>query len=467
MVYIIGILNFILSFKNIIDPDYGWHISVGKYILENKIIPKNDIFSWYGISNNLEFISHEWLSDVIMYLLGNLGIIILLSVFSVIFYIFLVKLLKLNKKFNISNIIKAIWLLLSFITIGTFQHRPYLFSYLLFLIFMYILFKYLNDELKLKKIICIIPLLQLLWVNLHGGSSSLILLILFITIVLSLIFKNIRNIERIKVLSIILVSCIIVSFINPYGYKILLYPFYNMKDTVMINTIIEWFSPNFHGLYGIYIFTIIVIPILLFIFYKKDKNIIDMVIYFMFLFMMLRSVRFMHYYIFVSTYIVGKYMINFSDINIKVRINVSVVRIFTSVVLCFLTICGVLYQVSNFSDKNKYLYYYSDTAIEKLIELKPKRLFNDYNTGGYLTYKLYETNIDVFINGIADIYSSSILNDACNLVDLSSDPDVILNKYNFDVIIIMRDVPLEWYLTNNDSYNIYYQDDTATIFNKI
>ncbi len=466
IVYIIGILNFVLSFKNIIDPDYGWHISVGRYILENKMVPKSDIFSWYGKINNLEFISHEWLSDVFMYLLGDFGIIMLLSISCVIFYIFIVKFLKFSKHFNVSSIIKVIWLLLSFITIGTLQHRPYLFSYLLFVIFIYILFKYLNNN-TFKKLIYIVPLLQLFWVNLHGGSSSLILLILFIVIFLSLIFKDIRDVGKVKVLSLIFIISCLVSLLNPYGYKILFYPFYNMKDTIMLNTIVEWFSPNFHGLYGIYIFAIVVIPILLFIFYKKDKNIIDIVLYFMFLFMMLRSIRFMHYYIFIATYIVGKYMIDFNDINIKFKINMKVIKIFTCIILSILTVMGVLYQVNNFNKENKHLYYYSDTAILKLIELKPKRLFNDYTTGGYLTYKLYGTNIDIFINGIADIYSSNILSDSCNLVNLSDDPDKILEKYNFDVIIIMRNVPLEWYLIKDDNYDIYYQDDTATIFKRI
>ena len=101
-----------MSIKSIADPDYGWHISVGKYIFENGLIPKNDIFSWYGISERLEFISHEWLSDVIMYLLGNIGNIILLGIMVTIFYIFLVKFIRIDKKFNMFNIFKFIWLIL-------------------------------------------------------------------------------------------------------------------------------------------------------------------------------------------------------------------------------------------------------------------------------------------------------------------------------------------------------------------
>ena len=171
MVYIIGLFNLIISIKSITDPDYGWHISVGKYIFSNGLIPKTDIFSWYGEANNLNFISHEWLSDLIMYLVGPIGMIVILSIFVTIFYLFLVKFLKVSKVFNLSNLIKILWLFLCVISMYSFNHRPYLFSYLLFLIFITILFKYLDFNLNNFKLLYIIPILQLRWVNLHGGSS--------------------------------------------------------------------------------------------------------------------------------------------------------------------------------------------------------------------------------------------------------------------------------------------------------
>lgn len=469
MVVVIAIINFLISIKTVVDPDYGWHISVGKYILENGAVPKTDIFSWYGKTNNLEFTSHEWLSDIIMYLLGNIGIIILLSVMVLIFYIFLVRFLKFDKKFSISNIIKMLWIILCIITLGSFQHRPYLFSYLLFLIFFSILIKYLSNDLRNKKLLFIIPILQLLWVNMHGGSSTLIPLILTIVIVLSIIFKNLRDNKKIKILLFVLILSILFSFINPYGYKILLYPFINMGDSIMLDTIVEWFSPNFHGLMGIYYFIIIIVPILIFIYNNKNNiNIIDLCIYLLFLFMMFRSIRFIHYYIFISTYCIGKYMVSFKNININInfKINIRTVKIFSYIILAALSVFILYNQILKLNNKSK-VFLYSDTAIEKLIELKPKRLFNDYNTGGYLTYKLYGSDINIFINGIADIYSSSILKDACDFVSMNVNPDEIISKYQFDVIIIMRDVPLEWYLEKSDEYSIYYKDETATIYKRV
>lgn len=469
LIYMIGIVNFIYSVKPIFDPDYGWHISVGRYIFENHIIPECDIFSWYGKLNNLEFTSHEWLSDLIMYIIGDVGNIILLSIFILLFYFIIIKLLKMDKKINVSYFIKVGFAIISTILFGGIVHRPYLFSYLFFSIFLVIIFKYLNHRLKNNKLLYVIPVFQLLWVNIHGGSSSLIPLMLLIIIILSLIFSKYRDIDIIKKLSFILMLSCIFSLINPYGYKILIYPFTNMGDTTMINYISEWASPSFHGMNGIYYFLIIIIPMFVLVLNdKKNISIIDVFFYLMFLFMSFRSVRFFHYYIFISAYIVGKYLkddlISF-NFNKKFKINLKIVKIF--IVIIFMILCTyiVIMEKSNFTIRSGS--FYSDKSIDVLIKLEPKKIYNDYNSGGYLTEKLYDSDIDIFINGIADIYTSNIFLDSFNLEYLNSNPEEILSKYDFDAIIIRRGLPLEYYLIECDIYDEYYSDDTAIIFKKV
>lgn len=58
--------------------DFWWHIKVGEWICTNKALPYEDIFSWYGMENNISWCSQEWLSDVIFYLIfkffGEVGI---------------------------------------------------------------------------------------------------------------------------------------------------------------------------------------------------------------------------------------------------------------------------------------------------------------------------------------------------------------------------------------------------------
>ena len=53
------------------DPDFFWHLKVGRYILDHGAIPHNDLFT-FTVSDHA-FIAHEWLSEVVMALLTGIG----------------------------------------------------------------------------------------------------------------------------------------------------------------------------------------------------------------------------------------------------------------------------------------------------------------------------------------------------------------------------------------------------------
>ena len=66
--FIIMCSIFLFNYGN----DFYWHLKTGEYIINNNKIPHTGIFSYYAISNNLTWISHEWLFEVIIYLYQNL-----------------------------------------------------------------------------------------------------------------------------------------------------------------------------------------------------------------------------------------------------------------------------------------------------------------------------------------------------------------------------------------------------------
>ena len=65
-ILIISVFHLVYG-KDISGNDFWWHIKVGEWICKNHCIPKEAIFSWYGISNNLPWTAHEWLSEVIFF----------------------------------------------------------------------------------------------------------------------------------------------------------------------------------------------------------------------------------------------------------------------------------------------------------------------------------------------------------------------------------------------------------------
>ena len=462
---LLGFVNGCFSVHSIYNNDYYWHISVGRWIIENKQIPHTDLFSWVGKRDNFTFISHEWLSDIIMYLMGEKLILIVLIIISCLLFYLICKYLKFNKKLDINCIIKLLYLFMIIKILSSIEVRPLMFSLLLFNIFLILIYRLINNKGKYNFIL--IVLLQLLWVNLHGGSSSLIPLLLFIMIIYGLVEKlfniksNTFDSKTIKTLILLFVSILLISLINPYTYKIIIYPFINMLDNTMLNDIGEWHSIDFHGLLGIYYFIILFIPFFILLINNKKINFLDLILLFLFLFMSLRSLRFIQFYIFIGAYIIGKYLNIKLNLKIKYKINESIIMGFLAICLFIVGIIQLFNGIGTI-DKN---YSYSDKAINKVIKYSPKRMFNDYDNGGYLTYKLYDTDSDVFINSIYDIYSNNIIYDYNKIVN-GIEFNETFEKYDFDLVIVPKNNRVEYYIKNNSNYKLYYEDNSAVIYIK-
>ncbi len=455
----LGICNVIYSFRTYLSNDYHWHYLVGEYIVKTGHIPKADIFSWYGIDHKLPFISHEYLSDIIMYFIKPIGMVITGILLKISFYYFLVKNLKFNKDDFFPNIVKFFYLIISIIVMRSMENRPFLFSILFFNLF----FSFLNKLIVTnnKKYIIYISLIQLLWVNIHGGSSSLIMIILLIYLLFPFINEKVfhqKNKVPSKLLFICLISTFLVSFINPNTYKIVLYPYLNMADSTMIDGISEWASPNFHGLNGIYLFVVLFFPVFIMMISKTKKDNIDYILIFMFLFMSLRSIRFMHFYIFVATYILGRYPYDLKLFKRKLVIN----KIPIVIACSFALIPIIFYVIDEYHSKNT---IYSDASISKIIEINPQRLYNDYDYGGYLSYLLKDTDIKIFINSIADIYTKNIFPDYYSMMSIRN-VDKLLDKYDFDCMLLIKGDRLIDYMRLKDNYELVFEDEYNVIFIK-
>src|SRR5689334_3500111 len=72
------LMIFAAAAKPITDPDFWWHLKTGQYVVETTSIPHSDIFSTPRFGS--EWVTHEWLSEVLMFLIfraaGFAGLII-------------------------------------------------------------------------------------------------------------------------------------------------------------------------------------------------------------------------------------------------------------------------------------------------------------------------------------------------------------------------------------------------------
>ena len=189
---IFSIGSFLFSYGN----DYYWHVKIGEYIFKSKTTPYIDIFSWYGSVNKLRWISHEWLSEVIIFLFSNIFgqngafiyVFIMILILGVLIFI-------INKSFFYKNSFYAVvWAIFGLLIISAKAlPRPHLFSYLLFTVTLILAYDLYKNKDSNK--IYLSLLISILWSNLHGGSSNLSYIIYGIFLFCS-IFPN-KNYKKI------------------------------------------------------------------------------------------------------------------------------------------------------------------------------------------------------------------------------------------------------------------------------
>ena len=163
------------------DPDLWGHIKFGLDTLEKGSLLRQDIYSYSAYGS--EWINHEWLSEVVFALIyKNSGVpgLVLFKFIIAIFTLFLIfKLISLQAKFIFEK--SLMFLLVSF-QLAPFLSmlRPQIFTFLFAAVYMYIFYRMLREKVSWKFLVWL-PLIMVLWTNLHGGFlAGLGLLLLFV-----------------------------------------------------------------------------------------------------------------------------------------------------------------------------------------------------------------------------------------------------------------------------------------------
>ncbi len=240
--------------KPLTDPDTSWHVKTGEYIYVNKTIPQEDPFSY--AEDEIQFVgkfilSQYWFAQVFYHLIyssyGTLGLVLLGAATLTGIIALLWSLLK-EKGFYVSMLLAggfAFLILLDFTGI-----RPQMFTFLFAAITIFLLEKY--KEQKSGKYLAWLPLIMLVWANIHGGFiyGVVVMLIYLFSEYMTLFLKN-KSItlpseplskKQIQYFSIICIVSIAISLINPNTYKAFLYAF-TTHNKDLFSRIAEYQSP--------------------------------------------------------------------------------------------------------------------------------------------------------------------------------------------------------------------------------
>lgn len=208
-----------------LDPDFGWHLRMGQFILTNGI-PQTDPLSY--TMSSFPFIDHEWLTNVILArlypLIGFTGLAFL-AAFAVVTALFLV-IPKKNSSWALIPLLLTAALILPFAGV-----RVQTITWL----FMAFLLKIVLDESFWRRWRFLLPPLFLFWVNLHGGFAGGVGVLFLALAVKVWVDKSFW-----KEAFLFGILCLGATFINPYGPRIWEEIWRQGSDTSLRFSIVEW-----------------------------------------------------------------------------------------------------------------------------------------------------------------------------------------------------------------------------------
>lgn len=215
------------------DPDIWWHLKTGQIIAYTHSVPHTDHFSWSMAGS--PWVSHEWLSELVMYGLFATGGFPLL----VVFFGCLAALAFLIASLNSDTPTVPAGLAAAVGAVGAatvFGPRPQIFSILLASVFLYVLE-------KRRWLWALVPL-TVLWANLHGGFAVGVGIIFLYSV--GALFEGDRL--RAGRLALLFLACLAVVPLNPHGVKLYTYPLQTLMSPAMQNLLGDWAPPDFRRL---------------------------------------------------------------------------------------------------------------------------------------------------------------------------------------------------------------------------
>jgi len=454
------------------DPDFWWHLRTGQLMEQTREILRADPFSWTVAAK--PWITHEWLSELLFSTLFKIGSYQLLTItFSLLITtasLFSYLRCPPESKPYAAGFSLLLGALASSPLWGV---RPQMITLLFTSIFLYLLDRYRNQS-QLKTLIPI-PLIMLFWVNLHAGY------ILGITLVVSYIIGWAIELAVLKyskkqridtstrksflILIGVLGASLLTMVINPSGLRIFIYPFQTLSDPAMQKYIQEWLSPNFHDLMWQPLALLILALIGVGMVGGRRLSITKIILTMGFGYAALRSARHVPLFAVVVVPLLAEQLSSFIKINPIAQTPNRLMRWVNTIIVAAIVFV-MIFTVAQLPKKQEEAeaIKFPKGAVEWIIKNTPEgRLFNSYNWGGYLIWRLYP-EYPVYIDGRADVYGEEMLTKFVDTYTAKSGWEEKLKQEDVRFVLVEADSKLADALKQSSYWKISYADSMSVVF---
>lgn len=475
---ILFIALFTMTVREISDPDFWWHLRAGQYMVENATIPHTDPFTF--TAQGKEWVTHEWLSEVGIYALYRAGEFALpVLVFSGV--ITLAFALTYRRSSGRPYLAGFALLLGALATAPTWGVRPQMLTLLLMSAFLFLLDRFSTT--RNVKFLFPLPLLMILWVNLHSGYA--VGLVVIGAYVFAALVERVSHSLRpqgkpdtteaevplspgaIRSLLLVLGVSFLAVLLNPNGARMFLYPFETLTSAAMQRYIQEWFSPDFHQIewlpFALLVLSLIAISLIA----RARVPLAHILLLFLLGLLALRSARNIPLFALVAIPVLAAQLAAWIPLRASTRptprvmqyLNVGLLAVIAFVAL--LRVGSVLVNQSRVEQAR-----YPAGAVKWIQQNRPApNLYNSYDWGGYLIWKLYPEYL-VYIDGRADVHGDAFIEDFLNVYRASFGWQDELARRNVQFVLIEPAAPLAKALAADPQWAQVFADSLSVIYQK-
>jgi hypothetical protein len=433
---------FAVALKPVTDPDFWWHLATGRYMVTHHLIPTHDVFSLTAMSHR--WITHEWLTELLFYggwVLGGTRLLILVTA-SVITLTFWIVYLAARERGAPPLLSAPLVLLAALASAHTWGTRPQMLSLLLMALFTLALTRMIVRQTAAPPYW--LPLVMVLWVNLHGGFIFGLALLALATIgyAVQAIAHAVQPMtpdpdqappgswdqdkpdqaRRSPRLPVDLARCAAVvvvaglaTLINPNGLTGALYPLSYLGNNASTRYIAEWVSPDFHQVQYLLFEALVLILLIGALAGAKRARLADILVLVPFTYLAFDSVRNISLFSVIAAPIAAELVtallprvVRMRRLRIVTR-GKALLNLSAAIVISLGVLASSAGKLSGAAQAKAVAALYPVGALRYIQRHGlPLRGFDSYNWGGYLIWNLYPWR-HVFVDGRPDMYGDHFM----------------------------------------------------------
>src|SRR5260370_5860507 len=431
---------FAMAARNVSDPDLWWHLQSGQLIAERRSVHQDDPFSFTRAGQ--PWVAHEWLTELLLYELRRAAgwgglIVVFAAILCAAFFLLYLRCGPNPYAAGVATLCGA-WA-----TMPVWGVRPQVLSLLLTSLWLLILER---SERNPKVLWWTLPL-TLLWVNLHAGFAlGLALSALFLAreLIEHALGRSQQYSPRLRTAAFILLPDLLIVPLHPNGIRLFSSPLETLPSTAMQSYIAEWASPNFHHA-EYWPFLLVVLGTFAVLSWSRSQvRPRDVLLLVVGLSAGLSSIRMMPVFVLIAVPLICQRLRDWpASRSHPLRPPPASPDILNAVIVLAMAIFAAVhvFQVIQRQPRAE-TQHFPAGAVAFLQSHSPSgRIFNHYDWGGYLIYRLYPST-PVFIDGRADLYGKELLDQFADTYQFKGVWQQTLHPWRAHTVIVPSDSAL-------------------------